>query len=169
MRQLAKNIIKKRKIKATPDKYPQGKFKDKDCRFCGKIFKPLAPSHLYCSDKCAANGISHNYYFKTYGLTLNEVETLLEKQNYVCMLCEEVGFKMNDRVYNTLNVDHCHKTGVVRGLLCHNCNRGLGLFKDSPELLRKAAHYLESATTIPKGSTYKCMEAHDIQKDDDIV
>lgn len=42
-----------------------------------------------------------------------------------------------------LSVDHCHKTGVNRGLLCSSCNIGLGYFKDSPETLRSAADYLD--------------------------
>jgi|SRR5882672_5089611 len=44
-----------------------------------------------------------------------------------------------------LDIDHDHSTGVVRGLLCNNCNRGLGRLKDSPSLLREAALYLECA------------------------
>jgi len=54
-----------------------------------------------------------------------------------------------------LVVDHDHKTGDIRGMLCHNCNRALGLFKDSVVNLKSAIEYLEGATTIPKGSTLK--------------
>jgi hypothetical protein len=58
-----------------------------------------------------------------------------------------------------LVVDHCHSSGEVRGLLCHNCNRALGLLKDSVDSLMRAARYLEGATTISKGSTPKRVEA----------
>lgn len=54
--------------------------------------------------------------------------------------CEVCGVILAGR---ELAVDHCHESGKVRGLLCHSCNMGIGQFKDSPELLRKAAVYLE--------------------------
>jgi hypothetical protein len=155
---------------ATPSKYPQGYFKPKKCRWCEEVFGPVAPSHLYCSDACKDNGLADNYYKNTYGSSLKEVESLLESQNNLCFICEEVGFKMNEHVHSPLNVDHCHTTGVVRGLLCHNCNRALGLFKDSVDRLKRAISYLEGVTTIPQGSTQKSVEAHDPSDDgDDIV
>ena len=123
-------------------------YKTKDCKYCKEPFKPSAPSHLYCSDKCAENGVIQRH-FKKYGLTYSEVLEMREKQNNLCLICDEPGFMMNDRVKSPLNVDHDHETGKVRGLLCHNCNRGLGLFADNPGRLRKAADYLEGATTIP--------------------
>ena len=52
-----------------------------------------------------------------------------------------------------LVVDHDHETGKVRGLVCHNCNRALGLLHDDVDNLRRAISYLERVTTIPKGST----------------
>lgn len=150
-------------------KYPNKYFKTKTCRYCNKSFQPLAPSHLYCSDECASNGVIQRHYKKSYNITYEKVKELREAQNHKCAICEEEGFMMNNRVKSPLNVDHDHKTGKIRGMLCHNCNRALGLLKDDPNLLRKAADYLEGATTISKESTYKCTEAHGIQKDDEIV
>lgn len=140
------------------------KFKDKPCKHCKTEFTPKAPNNLYCSSKCSKRGLIDNYYQNVYKSSINEVEMLLERQNYVCAICERPGFSMNEYVRSPLNLDHNHKTGVIRGLLCHNCNRGLGLFQDDPKQLRKAADYIEGATTISKESTYKCMEAHNTEK-----
>jgi hypothetical protein len=81
-------------------------------------------------------------HLKRYGLTLDEVVAMAEKQNYLCLICEkQCAFLVNNGA-NAFHVDHCHTTGRIRGLICATCNRGLGLFYDNPELLRKAADYL---------------------------
>lgn len=150
-------------------KYPNEYFRIKPCRYCETEFQPTAPSHLYCSDECAASGVIQRHYKKQYGLTYKEVLALREQQDNLCAICGEKGFMMNTRVKSALNVDHNHETGEVRGMLCHNCNRGLGLFQDSVERLKLAIAYLEGATTISKESTYKCTEAHSSPKEDDDI
>ena len=69
-----------------------------------------------------------------YGLTSIAYAALLEKQNHGCAICSEP---------NPPAIDHCHRTGRVRGILCHKCNKGIGLLQDDPETLRAAAEYLE--------------------------
>ena len=70
-----------------------------------------------------------------YGLTIEQFDELLRRQNYACGICE----RPFDR---TPHVDHCHLTDWVRGLLCRRCNLGLGNFEDNPAFLVKAARYM---------------------------
>ncbi len=74
-----------------------------------------------------------------YGLTAEAYDSLLQAQNGVCAICA----RPESSRLTSLSVDHDHKTGNVRGLLCYNCNTSLGKFRDDPALLRKAAAYLE--------------------------
>ena len=76
---------------------------------------------------------------RSYGLDFAEYNKMLEKQNGVCAICSSIP---PDNHKKRLNIDHCHTTGRVRGLLCDACNRALGLFKDSPDLMLKAISYL---------------------------
>lgn len=73
---------------------------------------------------------------KKYGLTPEQVESMREAQGGKCAICSCYLEKPQ--------VDHNHTTGKVRGLLCGNCNRALGIFQDSSVLLRLAAEYLEN-------------------------
>ncbi len=77
-----------------------------------------------------------------YGLTLDDYNELLKKQGYACAICGTPHYDENGK---RLSIDHNHASGfnAVRGLLCSNCNFGLGLFKDSSAILRIAAEYLE--------------------------
>lgn len=74
-------------------------------------------------------------YKREYGITVEEVEDLKLKQDGCCAICQE---------RKPLCVDHNHDTGLVRGLLCSNCNMALGHFKDSILYLQKAIEYLNA-------------------------
>ena len=130
---------------ANPEKYPQKKFKDKECRQCGKVFSPQAPSHLYCSQECADYANTNNRLKSVYGIELDEVLRMYEEQGGKCKICNTEGFKLSPNADNNLVVDHCHSTGKVRGMLCHNCNRALGLLQDKTEYLENALKYLEES------------------------
>lgn len=74
-----------------------------------------------------------------YGLSIEQFENLVNEQNNKCFICGVEGGYNGKPLY----VDHCHATGKVRKLLCQHCNSGLGMFKDNPELLLKAAEYIK--------------------------
>lgn len=76
---------------------------------------------------------------RKYGLKEAEYNTLLEDQDRKCKLCYLVE---TDNTFGYLYVDHCHKTGKIRGLLCHSCNSMLGYAKDDITVLTKAIEYL---------------------------
>ena len=69
-----------------------------------------------------------------YGIDIKDYEILFKKQNGKCAIC---GAKKDK-----LDIDHCHKTNKVRGLLCGSCNRALGLLKDNTDFLNSAIKYL---------------------------
>ncbi len=76
---------------------------------------------------------------RLYGLSIGAYDAMLEEQGGCCAICRRPPGK------HGLNVDHDHVTGAVRRLLCSNCNTGLGLFQEDPNLLRAALRYLEDA------------------------
>lgn len=75
---------------------------------------------------------------KKYGLTQEAHSRILESQDGKCAICRR------PPVGRSLAVDHCHRTGIVRGLLCSRCNMGIGLFADDPGLFRTCIDYLEA-------------------------
>ena len=74
-------------------------------------------------------------------ITEDDYNNMLKSQNYCCAIC---GTDTPTGKWKVFAVDHDHTTGKVRSLLCNECNRGIGLLKDSPDLLMKAATYLIS-------------------------
>jgi hypothetical protein len=71
-----------------------------------------------------------------YGIGVEDYEEMYKNQKGKCAICRKKKKK--------LDVDHCHRTGKIRGLLCNSCNQGLGLFKDDEKIMKQAANYLKS-------------------------
>ena len=83
---------------------------------------------------------------KKFGLTWEEYQLLLEKQQNVCAICKQPETKLDYRTNRLINlsVDHCHETDRIRGLLCMDCNRALGMFQDNVDILSAAIQYLQA-------------------------
>ena len=106
-----------------------GKYKKQNvCKKCMNIYD-------YKTDK-------NSKLKRAYGITFDEYEELLSKQNKKCAIC---GIDNNGKYRNkprAFAVDHCHTTGKIRGLLCSDCNTGIGLLKDNINFLQSAINYL---------------------------
>lgn len=120
---------------------------DRKCLHCDQLI-PLArnSSALFCSPSCkeaervasgrAADSSRQHYFRSQYGLTAEQIKKMAEAGCRICGTTEWPGR------HNRPHVDHDHTTGVVRGILCSECNTGLGKFRDSPALLKAAIDYL---------------------------
>ena len=92
------------------------------------------------AQKRANPGVWRKYQYKTkFGITIEQYDLMLATQGGHCAICPATSCTDGRR----LHVDHDHQTGVVRQLLCDLCNKVLGMMKDEPDRLRRAADYLE--------------------------
>lgn len=114
--------------------------------------KPAKPcTYPGCQNHLYANGLCNQHYLRKrvgaqkYGMTLEEIIAMQERQGSVCAICKGVPDSKNaaSGKVTDFSIDHCHKTGKVRGLLCNRCNRAIGMFADDPSLIRAAAAYLD--------------------------
>lgn len=104
------------------------------CQSCGgSVPVEMSTKAVYCSRRCRLRARRH----EAYGLTRDELRALLA-QHDVCAICGTADWGKKGPC-----VDHCHETGVVRGILCGRCNTGLGQFGDDPKRLLSAVSYLE--------------------------
>jgi hypothetical protein len=103
------------------------------CKDCNTEFTQGAKKR-HCCRSC------HNLRVKVskYKISREKIIELLYKED--CDLC--------GKYMKTKNIDHCHKTGIVRGVLCTNCNTALGKLKDDIDLFRKAIKYLKTTETL---------------------
>jgi len=118
------------------------------CLECGGEISPdKRAGSLFCSAECKKRThdrrwrerSSHYNRQYLYGLTQERYAAMLAEQDNRCAICRtpEWGGKTG-----APHVDHCHDTNQVRGILCNNCNQGLGMFADDPDRLEAAARYL---------------------------
>lgn len=94
-------------------------------------------------------------HYKQFGISLVDYNRMLAEQNGGCAICgASASIDVDHRTgkQRRLHVDHCHRTGVVRGLLCSSCNLGIGKLGDDPDRLERAAMYLRKARLRPTGS-----------------
>lgn len=80
-----------------------------------------------------------------FGIDNAGYDAMLALQGGGCAIC---GSKLGSKRGEKLAVDHCHASGAVRGILCTNCNQGLGKFRDDPERIRRAAEYIERSRLV---------------------
>jgi hypothetical protein len=119
----------------------------KTCKDCKKTlsldcFQPIRKDNRqwfssYCKE-CNIIRSQDSYLKRNYGVTLEEKNKMIQDQGNKCGLCGNDFVNKKDT-----HLDHCHASGKVRKVLCGSCNVGLGYFKDNPELLKKAAEYIE--------------------------
>lgn len=95
----------------------------------------------------------------SFGITLVDYHRMLDAQSGVCATCGEPERRVRAGKVTRLAVDHCHSTGVIRGLLCSPCNQAMGLFRDDPDLLRKAADYLERHAKASPSAAFRSTPA----------
>jgi len=87
--------------------------------------------------------IRSNILKSLYGITLNEKELMIKAQNNKCAICGVIFSEGDKRKRGWCCVDHNHITGAIRGILCGNCNHGIGKFKENKYILENAIDYLE--------------------------
>jgi hypothetical protein len=106
---------------------------DKNSRYKEGLYKHCKKCHYQVYGR-------NSHFLRSYGITESEYNTIAESQNWKCKVCDQAHELIQ---FSRLVVDHCHKNGGVRGLICQGCNMALGNAKDNPEILRKLADYLD--------------------------
>jgi len=116
---------------------------------CGKKFITSYSRKIRCSKECANKynptrlnfDLQRHYKYKWfYGISLEDYNEMFIKQNGCCKICKVHQSELTKK----LHVDHDHKTGKIRGLLCHNCNLAIGRLKENPEIIAAALEYVRS-------------------------
>nr|WP_189814782.1 endonuclease VII domain-containing protein [Streptomyces olivaceoviridis] len=139
-----RQVAKGRNVRPGVDAPPGHKY----CRTCGQV----KPHSEWTRNRSASDGLAtlcktckaakgrEHHLKRNYGLTEAERDALIASQRGLCAICLDAP---------PVHVDHCHKTGSVRGVLCFNCNSAIGKLRDDPEVGRRAVAYLEGTSWKP--------------------
>jgi hypothetical protein len=103
----------------------------------GTYCKPCHNTRTVATKQRLYGGNRHYHLRRRYGIGADEVATMVEAQGGVCAICQEGKAE---------HFDHDHLTGTVRGILCFNCNGGLGQFRDRADVMERAITYLRGTT-----------------------
>lgn len=148
---------------------------EKECSAC-KVVKPFDDFHRKTESpdgrasiciSCKTLDRRCHHLKHSYGISEERYLTMIDEQYGCCAICGSD----DETIDGHLHVDHDHTTGAVRGLLCSNCNTGIGLLQDNPDILRSAIRYLENSSKELGRNTLMFIEgiaywAH-VQKPDD--
>lgn len=104
-----------------------------NCKICQSLYAKVRNKSTRTKEKNRIDKLRQNF-----GLSIEKYNNMLEAQNNKCAICniDQRDLKRN------FDVDHCHKTGKIRGLLCHNCNVAIGLFRENTEVIQNSIEYL---------------------------
>lgn len=135
---------------------PKSKIRNRICQFCKKEYQLNIDKgmHKYCSSECRqkwhynrwkSNGGRRcpqklrEYQLKTnYGISIEDFNIILLSQNNSCKIC-----KIKNQSGKNWHIDHCHKNGKIRGILCQKCNQAIGMVYENIEILENMIQYLE--------------------------
>lgn len=109
--------------------------------------KQIAERDAYLAGEIDAAPKSLHWHIGVYGLSLAEFQEINAKQNGRCAICGSLPEEAKGHRSKRLYIDHCHETGVVRGLLCSRCNSAIGYFDHNPTLMTNAAQYVTGASS----------------------
>lgn len=129
------------------------------CPVCETEFGPHHPSVVYCSDACRnkrRNATAAQRWSETvvgHGYVAKKKRDLKKGMLLSITECQICSRDLRELELRDIHLDHDHKTGKIRGLLCFNCNAGLGHFKDDISRLKNAIDYLENAMSAEKAQT----------------
>ena len=122
------------------DKIEDPKYYNKTCRKCHTL-----KTNKWQKENPKKVALSHRkkFFKHKYNISLQQYDEMVEKQENKCLICSKNPDQTSRTINKILHVDHCHKTGKVRGLLCFSCNTALGFLNDDTALFEKCIDYLK--------------------------